>query len=133
MAASLRERIATHEAGHSVAALTYGITLISVTIVGHPHAQCASYRPPQGLACEALLTFLLAGPEAEKEFCGASDDGGDRIDVDKRAAIWRASSRRCTSDSSSSATVTRRSDSSVQPGRNSASLYSPMLCSDTAS
>jgi len=64
------------------AALTYGIPLVHVTVTGHPHAQCGSWRAPQGLACEALLTFLLAGPEAEKEFCGALDDGGDRIDVD---------------------------------------------------
>ena len=77
-----RERVATHEAGHCVAALTYGIPLVHVSIVGHPHAQCANYRPPQGLACEALLTFYLAGSGAEKEFCGASDHGGDRIDVD---------------------------------------------------
>jgi hypothetical protein len=79
---SFRERLATHEAGHVVGALTYGIPLVSVTITGLPHALCASYRPPRGLACESLLTFLLAGPEAEKEYCGAVDDGGNRIDYD---------------------------------------------------
>ena len=38
--------------------------------------------PLKDFACEALLTFYLAGSGAEKEFCGASDHGGDRIDVD---------------------------------------------------
>jgi hypothetical protein len=48
-----------------------GIRTPNVRVIAHRKAS----------PCESLLTFFLAGPEAEKEFCGASDDGGDRIDV----------------------------------------------------
>jgi hypothetical protein len=86
MAASLRQRIATHEVGHVLAALTFGIPLISVSVVGHPHAQCGRYHPPPGLGIEALLTFYLAGSESEKEFFGTSDDDDSRGDLDSARA-----------------------------------------------
>jgi hypothetical protein len=80
MAASFRERIAIHESGHVCAAIIFGVPVTHATIERAPHVQCSSFRAPHGLACEALLTFYLAGGEAEKEFFGASDDGGNRID-----------------------------------------------------
>jgi hypothetical protein len=79
---SFRERCAIHESGHCVAALAFGISLVHVTIADEqPHAQCASYRASRTFMQESLVTFFLAGPEAEREFCGVSDDGGDRIDL----------------------------------------------------
>ncbi len=29
-----------------------------------------------------MVTLCLSGPEAERELCGAADDGGDRIDYE---------------------------------------------------
>jgi hypothetical protein len=34
------------------------------------------------LALEAMVTLCLAGPEAEKEFCGPISDDTDRIDYE---------------------------------------------------
>jgi hypothetical protein len=33
-------------------------------------------------ALEAIVTLCLAGPEAEKEFCGPANDGSDRVDYE---------------------------------------------------
>jgi hypothetical protein len=44
---SLRERCAFHEAGHAVAAITFGIPIIAVTIAADtPHLHRAHYRAP---------------------------------------------------------------------------------------
>jgi hypothetical protein len=82
--AVVRERrVATHEAGHCVAALAYSIPVISVTIAdGTPHLHRARYRAPHDLGLETVVTMCLAGPCAEELFCGAITDGGDLADYE---------------------------------------------------
>ena len=77
---SLIERISIHEAGHAVAALVFGIPVVSVTIEHQPRLHRGRYRAPPDLALECLVTLCLAGPEAEREFCGPITDNSDRVD-----------------------------------------------------
>ena len=78
----LRRRCAIHEAGHAVAALAYAIPLVSVTIAAdRPHLHRGLYHPPDAdFGLECMVTLCLAGPEAEREFCGPISDNSDRID-----------------------------------------------------
>jgi hypothetical protein len=68
----LRLRCATHEAGHATAALAFAIPIIRVTIADdRPHLHRAHYRALDAdLGLESIVTLCLAGPEAEREFCG---------------------------------------------------------------
>ncbi len=76
----LRERTAIHESGHACA-LTFGIPVISVTIDDRPHLYRDRYRAHDAsFWLECVVTLCLAGPEAEKEFCGEIFDGSDEID-----------------------------------------------------
>ena len=80
---TLRERTAIHESGHAIAALTYAIPVISVTVADDvPHLRRGHYRPPHDCGLECIVTLCLAGPEAEKEFCGPITDGSDRVDYE---------------------------------------------------
>jgi hypothetical protein len=71
---------AQYEAGHCVAALAYAIPLVSITIEHRPHLHRGLCRAEANLALEAMVTLCLAGPEAEKQFCGAITDHSGRID-----------------------------------------------------
>jgi hypothetical protein len=83
MMPSLRERAAYHESGHAIAALTFAIPIIRVTIADDvPHLRRGRYRPPHDCGLECIVTLCLAGPEAEREFCGPITDGSDRTDYD---------------------------------------------------
>jgi hypothetical protein len=70
---SLRERVATHEAGHACAAIVFGMPLIRASII-QCAVNCAGFRCSRDLATEIRVVFLLSGGEAERLFCG-SDDG----------------------------------------------------------
>jgi hypothetical protein len=80
----LLERISWHEAGHVVAAITFGIPVISVTIndARNPHLLRGRYRPPHDAGLEALCVLCLSGPESERAFCGDIEPGADRTDLD---------------------------------------------------
>jgi hypothetical protein len=81
MAASLLERICTHEGGHVCAANLYGIPIISVSVNDAPHTHRARYRAPHDLGLETIVTMCLCGPAAEELFCGAIEDGSDAGDL----------------------------------------------------
>jgi hypothetical protein len=83
-AMNLRERTAIHEAGHAAAAITFAIPIIRVTIAdGRPHLHRAHYRAPDAdFGLECMVTLCLAGPEAEREFCGSISDDSDRADYE---------------------------------------------------
>jgi hypothetical protein len=80
----LQVRCAYHEAGHTTAALAFGIRVISVTIADdRPHVHRDRYRAHDAsFGLEAIVTLCLSGPEAEKEFCGPINDDGDRLDYE---------------------------------------------------
>ncbi len=81
MTATLLERAAHHEAGHCLAAITFAIPIISVTIDDDvPHMHRGRYRPPHDCGLECMVTLCLAGPAAEQYFCGPITDGSDQID-----------------------------------------------------
>jgi hypothetical protein len=78
--ATATERRAYHEAGHTYAALVYGIPIIEVSI-NPPHLHRGRYHPPsQTLGIEVMSTMSLAGGEAERLFFPGSD-GGDEKDL----------------------------------------------------
>jgi hypothetical protein len=75
-------RTALHESGHCVAALTFAIPIICVTIEhDDPHLQRGRYQPQHEARLESLCVLCLAGPEAERLFCGAIEPGTDAIDI----------------------------------------------------
>src|SRR4029077_1273470 len=79
----LRHRASYHESGHCAAALAFGIPLVSVTIEHRPHLHRGHYRAPDAdFALECMVALCLAGPEAEREFCGPTSDDSDRIDYE---------------------------------------------------
>ena len=78
---SFRERVATHEAGHCVAALTFGIPILSVTIDPPPNMHRGAYKAEHACALEYLTVLCLAGIAAEELFCGPITDGGDQPDL----------------------------------------------------
>ena len=57
---SFRERVATHEAGHCVAALTFGIPILSVTIDQAPNMHRGAYRAEHACGLEYLTVLCLA-------------------------------------------------------------------------
>ena len=81
MAASLRQRTAIHEAGHALAAITYGIPVLSVTIDNAPNMHRGAYKAAHACGLECLTTMCLAGIAAEEMFCGPITDGGDEPDL----------------------------------------------------
>jgi hypothetical protein len=75
-------RTSVHEAGHAVAAITYAVPIISVSIdAATPHLLRGRYLPPHDVGLECLVTFILAGPAAEQQFCGPITDDGDALDI----------------------------------------------------
>ena len=76
------ERTAIHEAGHTMVAVRYSIPIIRVTILNEPHMHRGRYRPECSrlIGLRRLVTLCLAGPEAERVFCGPIRDGGDKTD-----------------------------------------------------
>jgi hypothetical protein len=65
MVESLR-RTALHEAGHAVAAITFAIPIISITIdAAIPHLRRGRYQPQHDAGLETLVVMCLAGPEAD--------------------------------------------------------------------
>ena len=75
-------RTALHEAGHAVAALTFAIPIISVSIdAATPHLHHARYQPQHDAGLETLAVMFLAGPSAEQLFCGSIEPGTDRFDL----------------------------------------------------
>jgi hypothetical protein len=69
---SLRERIATHEAGHACAAIVFGMPLVRASIIDCT-VDCSGFRAPRTLASEFLVTFWLSGGEAEQAFFGVGE------------------------------------------------------------
>jgi ATP-dependent Zn protease len=77
----LRKRLATHESGHTIAAINFGIPIIHATIAaGHPHLLRDRFRRERSLATESLAIVCLSGPAAEALFFGSIDDGSDETD-----------------------------------------------------
>ncbi len=81
---NLQRRCAIHEAGHATAALAFGIPIIAVSIADdRPHLHRDRYRAhDENFGLEAIVILCLSGPEAERELCGAADDGGDHLDYE---------------------------------------------------
>jgi hypothetical protein len=62
------ERIAHHEAGHTVAALNFGLPVIATTIERGgelPHMLRGYFRRERSSAVEALAIVCLSGPAGE--------------------------------------------------------------------
>jgi hypothetical protein len=79
MADDLRRRNADHEAGHAVAALTFGIPIVKVTIdEDPPYMHRGKYDDRPDFAVEVIVVLCLAGGEAERLFCGSITDDADR-------------------------------------------------------
>jgi hypothetical protein len=74
-AATTAELIAYHEAGHCIAAPTFGVPIKSVTIADRPHQHRGAFR--SRLALEIVGTICLADPAAEDLFCGPPSPGDD--------------------------------------------------------
>jgi hypothetical protein len=69
-AVSLSERIAVHEAGHAVVALTCAIPIISVSIDAvTPHFHRGGYRTAPDIGLESVPTMCLSGPVADGGVC----------------------------------------------------------------
>ena len=76
-------RTALHEAGHAVAAMTFAIPIISISIVAAvPHLRRARYQPRHDAGLESLVVMCLAGPAAEQLFCGSIESDTDRTDIE---------------------------------------------------
>jgi hypothetical protein len=79
---SHRERVATHEAGHCMAAITYGVPVISVTVEDRPHMHRGQYHAPTPeLGFEAVAVICFAGICAAEMLCGPITDDGDLPDL----------------------------------------------------
>jgi hypothetical protein len=76
-AVDAEKRLATHESGHTIAAINFGIPIIRATIEdGHPRVHRGRYQAPdRNLGSELLAVMCLAGPAAEALFCGPITDG----------------------------------------------------------
>ena len=60
---SRQKRLARHEAGHTLAAVNFGIPIIKVMIPNErPHLHRGFYKPTHDLGVECLATLCLAGP-----------------------------------------------------------------------
>jgi hypothetical protein len=80
---SQRQRTAYHEAGHVVAALTFGAPIISVTITAYvPHMHRARWRSDNDMALAHMVTLCLSGPAAEVAYVGPINDGSDHVDYE---------------------------------------------------
>src|SRR5262245_25636287 len=82
MDSKLLRRIATHEAGHTIACVTYAVPIVSVTVLDRPHLHRGPLR--SGLGVEVVGTVCFAGWEAEIAYCGPPPrgDDGDRFDFE---------------------------------------------------
>ena len=79
---SFRERCAFHESGHAVAAITYGVPILAVTIEDRPHLHRGQYHAPTpDLGFEAIAVICFAGICAEELLVGPIEDGGDVPDL----------------------------------------------------
>jgi hypothetical protein len=78
----LLRRIATHEAGHTIACVTFAVPIVGVTVLDRPHLQRGPLPP--GLALEIVGTICLAGQAAEEAFCAPLPPGdpGDLFDYE---------------------------------------------------
>ena len=95
-AASLLERTCYHEAGHTAAAVAFGIPIVRVSVANATPAMMhrGNYRAPTpDLGLEAMVTLCLAGPASEEMFCGPITDGGGQTDYEM--ARRYLSRRRC--------------------------------------
>lgn len=91
LATALRERRATHESGHCLACLIYGLPVVLVTIEDdRPHLLRDRFRRERSSATEALAIVCLSGPAAETMFFGAANDGSDQGDLDMARRYLRA-------------------------------------------
>ena len=78
----IAKRAAYHELGHVIAAITYGIPIISVSINSTtPQMHRGNYQAPADIGLEAICILCLAGPASEEYFCGKIDDGSDQTDI----------------------------------------------------
>jgi hypothetical protein len=76
------QRVATHEAGHVIAAVQLGIPVIGAKIVaGDPHFTRGGFGRDRMIAIEHLCLISFSGPAAERAYCGEIEDGGDYTDV----------------------------------------------------
>jgi hypothetical protein len=65
-----KQRVATHEAGHVIAAVQLGIPVIGATIEhGTPHFMRGRFVRSRDIAIEHLRLICLSGPAAEELFC----------------------------------------------------------------
>jgi hypothetical protein len=71
----LLRRVATHEAGHIAACITYGVPIISATVIDRPHVHRGPLRSALGLEIVGVICF--SGPAAEELFCGPPSPGDD--------------------------------------------------------
>jgi hypothetical protein len=76
-----RERCAINKSGHCVAALAYGIPILSVTIDNAPKMHRGAYTAAHACGLECLTVLCLAGIAAEEMFFGPITDGGDQHDL----------------------------------------------------
>jgi hypothetical protein len=64
-----------------LAAISFGIPIIRITIADRPHLHRGLYHPPDAnFGLECLCVLCMSGPEAEREFCGPISDGSDQTD-----------------------------------------------------
>ena len=84
------QRAATHEAGHCVAALTFGIPIVEATVEGSPHLRRGRFHMQRSTGIECLAILCLSGPAAEEMVCGPICDGGDRGDLEMARTYLRS-------------------------------------------
>jgi hypothetical protein len=93
MAASLRERMATHEASHATAALILGVPIVGIRM-DPPHMHRGHYRAPHDCGLEYLVTICLSGLIGEELICGTITDGSDQADYENGEGVPVARYRR---------------------------------------
>ncbi len=88
------QRAATHEAGHTISAVQFGLPIVSVTVEGAPHLHRGRATMPLTTRTELIAIVCLSGPAAEEVYCGPILDRGDAVDLEmaRRALRQRYSS-----------------------------------------
>ncbi len=89
---SLQERRAVREAGHAVAAITFGIPIISVSIADdRPHFRRARYQPNDpNFGLEAMVAWHLPVPNRKKKFADQRTMTATASIIKWRSTIWPA-------------------------------------------